>query len=443
MGYFSKNSRRANEMASMTSHSHIINDTFVEDYLSRCVLPKKVEDVDINEDVTSVVDKDLDNPITNIIAIDGGYTSVFVEKSFPSSEIFFFQFGALFFSLKDLDRIDNKSFIDPEDMSKLKAIQRFKLVLPGRNISLKDDSGLKNSFRRSLYEFFCTDFGDGCKLVQTLKWFLFQEYSVGLSSWSLASCPMCDARNVDLNRSSMENDFSFSCSDCSGKIYITDVLRLHEVIDDEVGAGGVMGYVCTAIEQFILVHLIRIILDVKPGLLSRIMFVKDGPLAFFGQTANMHKPMRCFVKYLLDNHSLYLVGVEKSGVFVEHADEISSKLRKGQVVLLSNDYIYKYIIPGNADPTNAYGRTTYYGNKLIYKSLDGGMYVATVPTGDLILSPSFSDLQNLDIILVNLQKLKCDMYDNALIPIALANKLVSLANHPSSRILEKFARKKI
>ena len=128
MGYFNKNSKRANEMASMTSHSHIINDTFVEDYLSRCVLPKKVEEVDIDKDITSIVDEDLDNPVTNIIAIDGGYTSVFVEKSFPSSEIFFFQFGALFFSLKDLDRIDNKSFIDPEDMSKLKAIQRFKLV---------------------------------------------------------------------------------------------------------------------------------------------------------------------------------------------------------------------------------------------------------------------------------------------------------------------------
>ena len=31
------------------------------------------------------------------------------------------------------------------------------------------------------------------------------------------------------------------------------------------------------------------------------------------------------------------------------------------------------------------------------------------------------------------------MYDNALIPIALANKLVSLSDFPSSRILETFA----
>lgn len=36
-------------------------------------------------------------------------------------------------------------------------------------------------------------------------------------------------------------------------------------------------------------------------------------------------------------------------------------------------------------------------------------------------------------------KLRCDMYDNALIPVALANKLVSLSNHPSQKILQRFA----
>jgi hypothetical protein len=49
------------------------------------------------------------------------------------------------------------------------------------------------------------------------------------------------------------------------------------------------------------------------------------------------------------------------------------------------------------------------------------------------------DLHNLRTILTNIEKLRCDMYDSALIPVALVNKLVSLANHPSSRILQKFA----
>jgi hypothetical protein len=35
------------------------------------------------------------------------------------------------------------------------------------------------------------------------------------------------------------------------------------------------------------------------------------------------------------------------------------------------------------------------------------------------------------------------MYDNALLPVALVNKLVSLSNHPSGRVLAAFARDRV
>jgi hypothetical protein len=50
---------------------------------------------------------------------------------------------------------------------------------------------------------------------------------------------------------------------------------------------------------------------------------------------------------------------------------------------------------------------------------------------------------HLRAILTNVEKVRCDMYDNALIPVALVNKLVSLANHPSTRILQKFAMERL
>jgi len=46
-------------------------------------------------------------------------------------------------------------------------------------------------------------------------------------------------------------------------------------------------------------------------------------------------------------------------------------------------------------------------------------------------------------VLLNIAKLRCDMYDDSLVPVALVNKLVSLANHPSSRILQKFAKQSV
>lgn len=39
-----------------------------------------------------------------------------------------------------------------------------------------------------------------------------------------------------------------------------------------------------------------------------------------------------------------------------------------------------------------------------------------------------------------ISELRCSMYDQALVPIVLANKLVSLADFPSSEILAKFVR---
>ena len=429
------------ELASKSAHSHIIKDSEVVEFLDNCTSPKYSEDVDLSKHLVVSVAKSV-NSIKCIIAVDGGYTEVSIKKEFPSATLAFLQFGALIFYVSDLDEIAAKPFIDPEDIAKLKDIQRFKLALPTKNITLKNKSNLIDSVRATIYDFFNRDV-DGDRFISTLAWFLFEDYDTKTETWNLAQCPVCEKSNIELNKTNMTKQYTFECSHCNQTIYLTDVFRLHEAIDNELGASGVLGYLTNLLEQFILIHLIRVILRTKSSLLSEILFIKDGPLAFFGQTANMHKPMRKLVQYLFKNHNLYLAGLEKSGAFVEHADEIAPKLKEDDILLVDNDYIYKYIIPGTADPANPYGRTTYYGNKIIYKSLDDKIYVVTLPTNEILISPKKVDIPNIDSILTNIKKLKCDMYDSALIPIALVNNLVSLANHPSSVILEKFAKKSI
>lgn len=138
-----------------------------------------------------------------------------------------------------------------------------------------------------------------------------------------------------------------------------------------------------------------------------------------------------------------VAGLEKSGPFVEHAMQIEDRLRPGSVLLLSNEYIYRYIVPGDPHGADPYGKNTYWGGKLIYKTLDGNVYVATVPTDDFHVAPQYNDFLNLTEVLAVLGELRCSMYDNALIPIALANRLVSLSEFPSTRILETFARQGI
>ena len=418
----------------------------VKDFLTNCELPKSVDEVEISDTMLQQVPQINSNPIKHIIAIDGGLTPVSVKKEFPSSTITFFQFGILSFSVSDLEGLADQAFIDPEDIAKLKNIQRLKLTLPTKNINIKGEKTLTNSIRNTLFQFFNQTI-EGDNLLKTLEWFLFQDYCNPITQWNLATCPNRhdEKHSTILEKKSMQSDYSFFCGTCGEKILLTDVFRLHEAIDDELGAGGILGYVVTLIEQMLLVHILRMIINTKPSLLNEIMFIKDGPLAFFGQTANIHKPMRCLTNFLLEKYNLYLAGLEKSGFFVEHANEIASKLKPGDLLLLNNNYIYKYIIPGKADDNAPYARSSYYGAKLIYKAHNDGIHVITLPVKDekVVLTPCKSDFKNIDIILSNIEKLKCDMYDCSLIPVALVNKLVSLANHPSSVILEKFAKSNV
>lgn len=443
MSYGNDYSNKPFERASKTSHTNIINDTAVQSFLSKCKIPPYHEEIDDKDIELLMLEEPTKNPIKNIITIDGGYTNVFVKEDFPSSTIAFFQFGALFFKHQDLLDLKEKPFIDPEDFSKLQNIQRIKLVVPTKGIALDGEIDFVSSVRRTIYEFFISQ-PERNGFMDALKWLIFEEYSSSDNSkiWHLATCPHCSA-GVDIQRKNVQSDYTITCPHCGGKIYLTDILRLHEVIDNELGAGGILGYLTTAVEQIIIVYLIKQMLNIRPSLLSQTLFVKDGPLAFFGQTANLHKPMRKLMTFLNQNHSIYLVGLEKSGSFVEHAVQASEKMLPKQMLLLGNSYIYKYIIPGNGRDSEPYAISSYYGHKVIFKSEHNNVYVATIPNVQAMVEPQKSDYININEILYNITALKCDLYYNSLVPVVMANKLVSLADHPSSDLLKTFAQEKI
>jgi hypothetical protein len=442
MAYSSRTGKRPEELASKSSHSHIINDEQVKAFISDCEYPKTVEDVELDPALLVKIEYPDKNPIVYIIAMDGGYSTVPIKKTFPSSLITFFQFGELLLKTKDLEDISTMPFISRESMAKLKELERSKLVLPTKNVSYKMSLTLTHSVRKSVYEFFKYK-DDDCNLLETLFWLIFEIYDTPVDNYNLSQCPHCNERNVTLNRTDFNNEYiSRSCKVCNKEIYLTDIFRLHEVVDDELGASGILGYLTNLIEQMNIIHTIKFIKNNKPDLLNQFLFIKDGPLAFFGQTANMHDPVRKLCNYLFDKHNLFLAGLEKSGAFVEHADEIKSLLKPGEALLLNNKHIYAYILPGPSDNPEPYARTSYYSAKLIFKSSDERMYVITIPveSENIVLNPQKSDFKNLDVILWNIEKLRCDMYDNAIVPVALANKLISLSNHPSATILEKFAK---
>lgn len=440
------------ERASKISHTNIIGNPAVQALLAECAVPQPAG-AGVLEGLLQDVPPAPDQPIRAIVAVDGSMRETSIRDEYPSATITFFTFGPLLFQLEALRSLDREPFIAPEDLARLKNIQRYTLVLPTRNIS-RTGMSLRDSFRKTLHEFFIAAEGEEESLAKTLRWILFRGWdTAGDKHWVIPQCPNhnCTQRDIALIEASKDEE---ACPGCGKSIYFIDAFRLHERIDEEQGSSGVSSYTLTMLEQIVLVHVIRQIWAMKPSLLREVLFIKDGPLACFGTTAPVSKPLREMAAFLGNQPDpadgsrrislLNVAGLEKSGAFVEHAIQVDERLRPGSVLPLSNQYIYRYIIPGNPESSDPYGSNTYWGSKLIFKAADRNVYVATVPTADGFKpTPSYGDFLNLTEILAVLSELRCSMYDNALIPVALANRLVSLSDVPSSRILETFARENV
>jgi hypothetical protein len=439
VGYSQVKGRKPFERASKIAHTEILNNPEVQAFVSTCTLPSAPETRQLDHWQKPL--PDVPSRIRSVIAVDGGMTEAPVRKEFPSASIAFMTFGPLLLDLKDLRDLDRRPFIGPEDMARLKNLTRYSLPVPAKGIRARGASSFREGVRRAIHEFLTRKHPE---LGEALAWLLFRRWMPeGVPvTWVVPRCPStpCSATEIAFT---YDGPREVGCPKCHQAVFLADAMRLYERIDDEQGAGGIMSYLLTTLEQLVLVHIIRTVLKVKPALLREVLLVKDGPLAFFGVVAPLSRPMQELMAYLSDkdngNPLICLVGLEKSGAFVEHAALIEPILKLDHFLMLGNDYIFKYIQPGDATGS-AFGHNTYYGAKVIFKSNRGDLYVATIPTTAPSRNPEMSNLLNGPEVLRVTAQLRCSMYDHALVPVVLANRLVSLADVPSSEILARFAR---
>lgn len=432
-----KGYRRPPEYASKSSHSSIIKDQSVIDFLGKCTFQTR-DPEDALEDIIILNHNGGGyNPIKRVMAADGGITEVPVQEGFPSTTISFLQYGVSYFEMKDLMELESLEFIGHEDIAKLNNFNIFHFVLPTKNIRLEDCENITDSFRQVLYEHFLNNNVDDYNLMDTLVWLMFNEYKEnGRESVSI-QCPHCE-NSVRLSKSSMKK-YASKCPYCGETVYLTDVLKLHKE-GTEDNASAIQKPLSLLLEQFLLVHYIRIALEINSNILNETLFIRDGPLAFFGALSNLSGVMYDLFRYLLENHNLFMVGIEKSGAFVDFAHKINHLLKDGSIMLLNTDFIYKHIYYGSSDK-KGYGYNSYYGCKVIFKSFKGDIHVLTVPSTERSMNdPKQENYKNLGVILDSLTMLKSDKYDNALLPIALVNKNVSISDVPGSAILQKLAK---
>ncbi len=239
-------------------------------------------------------------------------------------------------------------------------------------------------------------------------------------------------------------------------VWSTDALRSHEAFRDTGTNGEAFGEIMQVWERVLLIHLLRAFErgDLL-GSAHRLAFFLDGPLALFGHPAWLSAAISSELQRLnakvreSTGRDLLIVGVEKSGAFVAHFEELDKSETAGTTrfaprdyMLLTDDYIKERIIFSTSE--KRYGLDTYFGRKFFYKTRSGARIVASIP----FLDPKQDTLETADISMYPafpvtcalLDKLVSSRFPNALAPIVSAHAQAAIPLHLGAKVLEQLAK---
>lgn len=387
-------------------------------------------------------------------AFDGSDIEVPARLEYPSVTVGFLQIGG---ALVDLDKFfdsDDDGLVDPRKLRQAMDARSIQSVLPGSMIVRPGMTGVE-TWRLELDDMFRTSgFTESGETYTLHKALLTLHGSPGIpaTSVTVGRCPSCSAQNIQVTATGA------TCQACSNILYITDVLRTHDEFAESGSNMVPFTRVMNAAERFLSLGYIDWLYSNYPAALATTIFIQDGPLAFYGTTAPL---LRRWLSYwsslntkLAQSENLppLVVGVEKSGAFVEHANAIAEYIPNGHVMGLDNHYIQTRIRAKASDKW--YGQDEFYGRRFFYKTSTGRMLVVTIPrvpggnpyneSKQAASPPDWhanpDRYPTLKATLEALDRVQTRMYANAVIPVALAHEAVALPLGTGSHVLTLMAK---
>lgn len=176
-----------------------------------------------------------------------------------------------------------------------------------------------------------------------------------------------------------------TCPECGQTIYLGDVLRTEEEYMPEGSNRSSLTRMMLVAERLTSLGYMQLLFEDPHSfeVLGKTLFITDGPLGLHGTVAPLKRRFQDylaeFAKQCAANKrpaAPLVVGVEKSGTFVEHAHLISHLIEPGYAMLPTTEYINR--ITGRP-ATNPYGSDEFYGRRFLYHTKNGGILVLTVP----------------------------------------------------------------
>lgn len=456
------------EFASKASHFDIVKNPDVASFLDACdylTVPSEEEGKKVSDQFLKV--PSLDNIIMpgSIIAFDGSRHESSINDRLPSTRVGYIKVSSVLIKLEEFDVLKVGHYVDPFKVAKLQDnTTAITLTVPSANIRWQGKETVRDGFRAAVDAYFYSEktrfkADDPNTSLRTTLFHLAHRRPKGRGTHSpqflkINKCPTCQNGPLELE-DKPEPQF---CPHCKAEIYPTDSLRLWEEISDYQSNMMAITRLMLIVEHLMSMHYIRYIVENNAlDILAQTAFFIDGPLAIFGTSAWLHLSI---MRYLAEVNArlrskklpqLLLLGLQKTGQIFDHAQLIDRYIEPDRIFPIDDEYRYQYIFAGREPAGNGFGFETYYGQDFIYKTSSGRTFVLGVPYPFATKSPPGIDFiqakvdvrryKELPRTLALINHFETDLYENAVVPIALANKYTAISLVPGGRVLDILTRK--
>ena len=447
-----------NETASRLGHVPTATSKAVQDAFSRWeVAQAKPSDgsaiTKLCVPVSSLAARTPSDAVRFTITVDGSETEVEATREYPTVKVGYIRVAGSLLELGKLDEADRGRFVDPRLVAEAHRAATFDAALPGSGLVRPGSSGV-DTWRAEVDHFLQNTRFDQESELTLADALLTLHGPPGSPATTipLRSCPSCFTRYTT-GSEPWVGKAGGTCPDCSATLYLSDVLRTDEEYVPEGSNLSAITRTMNVSERLMtLAYLDLFYARANPPIeaFRRTLFVTDGPLALFGTIAPLKRRFHEYLQGLAswsDQQGLdlpLLVGVEKTGRFVEHADLIKDLIPEGHVMRLTTDYINR--ITGRP-PGNQYGTDEFYGRRFIYRTTSGDPLVITLPPKSNVLpyegpgAEDFDSYPTLRTVCEVLDAVRTRLYPNAVIPVALAHNSAALPLGVGQSVLRALAQK--
>ena len=385
-----------------------------------------------------------------VLAIDGSQMGVSVRDGLPSVRYGYAQTGAAYLDLDLMEAQRAERFVDPVALNEAVSAALVSLDLPTAGAYTREGISIQQSWRETLDRIFRIKKIEVNRLDQSLLDLLMLLHGQpGRPAAAVAvNCPApgCPPHDV------LVGPDAGRCPDCGTALYPTDALRIHEEVLEDGTNEAALGRLMQVVELLVFVGLVTLLWEqARNELMPSTLFIMDGPLAVYGPPAKLRARALAYIQAM--NRSMpgvgpFVCGVEKTGTTVDYARALArhDAIKPGELLVVDEKVIS---VMTNAANPRSYGAETYWGRKFIYRARDGRVVVPTVPPADGAPyddrggHPDPMHYPTLSAILDVIDRTGSSMYQDGLIPVALAHGKAAFPIGVGTDVLKLVARHKL